>query len=165
MAENFDITNLSLDDNTFEVIPDGDYHFTVESHEVGYSSSEKMPPNTQVITCYLEIPIMKDGELITVSVRNNLNIYKKAMFAIRQFTDSIGLTPEKGKASIDLTKIDGKTGVCAITTRTSAAGNDFNNVQLFYAPSKAPAVTANDDAWSKQNGFTDLDGEDPFGGI
>lgn len=165
MADNFDITNLSLDDNTFEVLPDGDYHFTVESHEVGYSTSEKMPPNTQVITCWLEIPFMKDGEVKTAKVRNNLNIYKKAMFAIRQFTDCIGLTPEKGKASIDLTKIDGKTGVCAITTGTSARGNEFNNVQMFYAPSKTPAVTANDDAWNADAGFTGLEGEDPFGGI
>ena len=151
MAEEFNINNLELDDNSFEVIPDGDYHFVVESHEVGYASSDKMPPNTQQITCHLEIPFIKDGEMCTAKVRNNLNVYKKAMFAIRQFTDCIGMTPEKGKARLDLDKMDGMTGVCAITTRESSNGNEYNNVSLFYAPSKAPAVTANDDAWAKRD--------------
>lgn len=151
MAEEFNINNLELDDNSFEVIPDGDYHFVVESHEVGYASSDKLPPNTQQITCYLEIPFIRDGEICTAKVRNNLNVYKKAMFAIRQFTDCIGMTPEKGKARLDLDKMDGMSGICAITTRESSNGNEYNNVSLFYAPSKAPAVTANDDAWAKRD--------------
>lgn len=157
MAEQLNINNLELDDNSFEVLPDGDYHFTVESHEVGYSTSDKLPQNTQQITCHLEIPFIKDGELRTAKVRNNLNVYKKALFAIRQFTDCIGLTPEKGKARLNLEEMDGKTGVCAITTRESVNGNTYNNVQIFYAPSKTPAVTANDDAWKAaapdQDGF------------
>ena len=116
MAEQLNINNLELDDNTFEVLPDGDYHFTVASHEVGYATSDKMPPNTQQITCYLEIPFEKEGEIKIAKVRNNLNVYKKALFAIRQFVECIGMVPEKGKANIDLDKIDGLTGVCSITT-------------------------------------------------
>ena len=102
MADNFNINNLELDDNTFEVLPDGDYHFTVESHEVGYATSEKMPPNTQQITCYLEIPFMKDGEVKTAKVRNNLNVYKKALFAIRQFVECIGMVPERAMSKSTL---------------------------------------------------------------
>ena len=149
------INNLTLDDNSFEVLPDGDYHFTVESHEVGYYSgtSEKIPPNTQVVTCHLSIPFFKDGMVATAKVRNNLNIYSKALFAIRQFTDCIGLTPEKGKANLDLEKMDGRTGICAITTVETKKGNEMNNVAVFYAPSKAPVVTANDEAWAKKDDF------------
>ena len=66
------------------------------------------------------------------------------------------MVPEKGKAPVDLDKIDGLTGVCTITTGTSAKGNEFNNVGMFYPPSKAPKVTANDAAWDKR------DTEDPF---
>ena len=163
MAENFNINNLELDDNTFEILPDGDYHFTVASHEVGYATSEKMPPNTQQISCYLEIPFMKDGEVKTAKIRNNLNVYKKALFAIRQFVECIGMVPEKGKVKIDLEKMDGMTGICSITTKESSKGNEFNNVQYFYPPSKAPAVTANDDAWEKRDGFMEVsDDFDPF---
>lgn len=155
----FNINNLTLDDNTFEVLPDGDYRFKVLSHEIGYSTSDKLPPNTQQVTCYLEIPYMKDGEVEYAKIRNNLNIYSRAMFAVRQFTDCIGLTPEKGRASINLENMDGKTGVCALTTRESSNGNEFNNVAAFYAPSKTPAITANDEAWNKDHGFESAKGD------
>ena len=153
MAEQLNINNLTLDDNTFEILPDGDYHFTVASHEVGYATSDKMPPNTQQIICHLEIPYIKDGEVKTAEVRNNLNIYKKALFAVRQFVECIGMVPEKGRMNVDLTQMDGLEGVCRLETRESKNGNEFNSVQMFYAPSKAPAVTANDDAWSMRDGF------------
>lgn len=156
MANELNINNLTLDDNTIEILPDGDYHFTVASHEVGYATSDKMPPNTQQVTCYLEIPYIKDGEMSVVSVRNNLNIYKKALFAVRQFVECIGMVPERGRLSVDLEKMDGLTGICSITTRESKNGNEFNNVQMFYPPSKAPAVTANDEAWKKKNDFMQL---------
>ena len=57
MAE-LNLNNLTLDDNTFDVLPDGDYHFTVDSHEIDYYSgnSTKIPPNTQQVICHLEIP-------------------------------------------------------------------------------------------------------------
>jgi hypothetical protein len=160
MAE-FNINNLELDDNSFYVLPEGDYHFKVASHEVGYATSEKLPPNTQQITCYLEIPIIEDGTTKTVTVRNSLNVWKKALFAIRQFVECVGMVPEKGKASIDMDAIDGMTGICSITTGTTAKGNEFNNVGMFYPPSKAPRITANDDAWKKRDGFVDAS-EDPF---
>lgn len=156
MANELNINNLMLDDNTIEVLPDGDYHFTVTSHEVGYATSDKMPPNTQQVACYLEIPYMKDGEVCTASVRNNLNIYKKALFAVRQFVECIGMVPERGKLAVDLDKMDGRTGICSLTTRESKNGNEFNNVQMFYPPSKAPAVTANDEAWKKKDDFIQL---------
>jgi len=157
----FNLNNLELDDNTFEVLPDGDYHFTVASHEVDfYSGTGNIPANTQQIICYLEVPFMKDGEVATAKVRNTLNVYKKALFAIRQFVECIGMVPEKGKMNVDMDKIDGRTGVCSITTVEGKNG-DFNRVQTFYPPSKAPAVTANDDAWFAFKEVKDGD-FDPF---
>lgn len=158
MAE-FNINNLELDDNSFYVLPEGDYHFKVASHEVGYATSEKLPPNTQQITCYLEIPIIEDGDTKTVTVRNSLNVYKKALFAIRQFVECVGMVPEKGKVKIDMDKIDGLEGVCSIVIIESSNGNEFNRVQTFYPPSKAPAVTLNDEAWKKRDDFLEV-GED-----
>lgn len=166
MAEqNLNLNNLMLDDNTFDVIPDGDYHFTVDSHEFDYysGSSTKIPENTQEVICYLSIPYEKDGEIKTATIKNTLRIYKKGLWAVRQFCESIGMVPEKGKAPVDMDKIDGLEGVCAITTGTSAKGNEFNNVSTFYPPSKVPKVTANDEAWAKRNDFVPVvDGDDPF---
>lgn len=161
MAEQYDITNMALDDNSFEVLPDGDYRFIVESHETGFSTSEKMPPNTQTVTCILKIPYYKDGVLSFATVRNTLNLYSKGIFAVRQFTDCIRLTPEKGRVSgIDLNNMDGKTGICALNTYESKNGNEFNNVQTFYAPSKAPLKAANDDAWEHRNDDGFINAED-----
>lgn len=163
MAEQLNITNLELEDNTRVLLPDGDYRFTVDSHELGYATSDKMPPNTQQITCYLKVPYMKDGSVETVTIRNTLNVYKKALFAIRQYVEAIGMVPEKGKANIDLTKMDGKTGICSIITVEGNNGNEFNRVQAFYPPSKAPVVTANDEAWAKKDDFMEVPGiELPF---
>ena len=162
MAE-LNINNLELDDNTFEVLPEGDYHFTVASHEVGYysGSSKKIPENTQQVTCELEIPTADR----TVTLRSNLFICKKMLFLVRTFAECVGMVPEKGKMNVDLNKMDGMSGVCLITTVEGNNGNEFNRVEKFYPPSKAPAVTLNDDAWAKKDGFMevgDTDDELPF---
>ena len=166
MAEQFDLTNLQLDDNSFELLPDGDYHFTVDGHDLDYYSgnSEKIPPNTQQIIVRLAIPFEKDGEIRTTKVRTTFNVYSKALFAIRQFAECVGMCPEKGKFRFNHKEIDGLSGVAQISQGTSSRGNGFNNVELFYPPSKVPAVTANDAAWKKWkagDGFTNAE-EDPF---
>ena len=118
------------------------------------------------MTCYLAIPYEKDGEIKTAKVRNTLNIYSRALFAVRQFVECIGMVPEKGKMKVDLDKIDGLTGVCSLTTAETKRGNEVNNVQQFYPPSKAPTITANDVAWKKKDDFMDLgDIDDPFSKI
>lgn len=165
MAEELNLTALELEDNDFELLPDGDYHFTVASHEIGYYSgnSDKIPPNTQQLICHLEIPYMKDGTVKTAKVRNTFNVYRKALFAIRTFAECIGLAPEKGKVSFDATKIDGMTGICNITTNEASNGKEYNNVQIFYQPSKAPTAAANDDAWLKKDDFMGVpDANIPF---
>ncbi len=147
----FNLNNLMLDDNAIEILPDGDYHFTVESHEVGYASSDKLPPNTQQITVHLSVPFEKDGEIHFAKVTNRFNVWQKALFALRNFAQCIGMMPERGRHAFDMDKLDGSTGVCAIDTRESSKGNTFNNVVTWYAPSKAPVVTANDEAWKKRD--------------
>ena len=161
MAE-LNLNNLTLDDNTFDTLPDGDYRFTVDSHEFDYYSgnSTKIPPNTQQVICYLAIPYEKDGEVKTAKVKNTLNIYSKGLWAVRQFVECIGMVPEKGKMKVDLDKIDGMTGICAITSYTGRNGNEYNQVQQFYPPSKAPTVTSNDEAWKDKGDWLDVGDDD-----
>lgn len=145
MNDELNINALELDDNSFVTLPEGDYHFRVVSHEVGIATSDKLPPNTKQITVMLEIP----SENGTAKVRHYLNIYKKALFAIRQFSDCIGLTPEHGKATINLDNMDGKAGVCKLISQVSNNGNEYNRVDTLYAPSKAPLITNNDAEWER----------------
>lgn len=158
------ITNLELDDNSFYIAEEGDYHFRVVSHELGYysGSSSKIPPNTQQIICHLEVPVTdEDGNVVTVSVKHTMNVFQKALFAIRQFTDCIGITPEHGKASVNLEKIDGTEGVAHFSVQISNNGNEYNRIETAYAPSKAPAVCDNDDCWAqyklKADGFIEVE--------
>lgn len=153
MAETLNINNLELADDSFKnIAADGDYRFKVVSHELSYYSgnSTKIPPNTQQIICHLEIPVMEDGELVVVSCRNTLNVYAKALFAIRNFTNCIGLSSETGKTNIDLEKMDGLTGI-GFFKLVESGGKDYTNLDTPYAPSKAPTVALNDEAWQKYN--------------
>ncbi len=155
MNEELNINALELDSNEFTVLPEGDYRFVVASHEIGISTSDKLPPNTKQIIVTLEVP----SEQGTAKVRHYLNVYKKALFAIRQFSDCIKLTPEHGKATINLDNMDGKTGVCHLISQVGNNGNEYNRVDTLYVPSKAPLITENDDAFEKWNNaqFTPID--------
>ena len=153
MAEQqLNLEHLMLEDGSYVLLEEGTYRFMVRSHSVDYYSgdSEKIPPNTQVVTAELEIPYTDEtGTLCTVIVKNKLNVYQKVLFIIRQFTNAIGLTPEVGKVPINLLDMDGKTGICEITHREGSNGNTYNNVSTFYAPSKAPKVCLNDAEWAQ----------------
>lgn len=151
MAESYDINNLMLDSNEFVTVEPGDYHFMVESHEIDYYSgnSEKIPQGTQIVVTHLEVPFFdNEGNLQVANIRNNLNIYKKAMFVVRQFVECIGLVGEKGRESVNLDDMDGKTGICSLICNVYN-GNEYNNVNEFFSPSKAPTVTENDKAWEE----------------
>jgi hypothetical protein len=154
MSDNFDLNNLYLDDNNFIALPDGDYHFRVEDLELDYSKSEKMPPNTRVLKYTLTIPFKNaDGQLDETTVRHNLNVYQPALFAIRQFMECVGAMPEKGRVKMpDPKSVIGKTGICSIRVAISNKGNEYNQVDTCYPPSKAPTITANDDAFNMSVG-------------
>lgn len=166
MAENFDLNNLTLADASFETVPEGDYHFKVVSHEVGYyqpkeGSESKIPAGTQQLIFHLEIPF-KDT---VVSVKHTQNLYQKVMFLLRQTTDCIGLTPERGVAQFDINKLDGSSGIARFIVEAGNNGRDYNKVLTWYAPSKAPTVCENDAEWEKyknNGGFKPLAEELPF---
>ena len=163
MTDFQDLSNIVLDDNSKEVIPEGDYRFTVDRYEVGFATSDKFDANTQQITCYLTIPIMKDGAVKNVELKRNLYACKKMSWAIRQFAECVGQVPEKGQASINIPAFVGLSGMCQVSLQEGTE-NQYNRVESCYPPSKAPIVAANDDAWAKKDDFMDMpkDLDDPF---
>ena len=166
--DNLNINNLMLDDNSFKVLDEGTYRFTVSDHTIDYYSgnSTKIPENTQVVKANLEIPYTdENGDLAVAKVRNNLNIYRGALFAVRQFAECIGLCDETGRKSINLEDMDGKSGICEITHYTNQKGDTYNNVDRCYPPSKAPKVCLNDKEFEayKNGDFETADGSIPWG--
>jgi len=164
---NYDLHNLELNDNQFDVIPAGTYRFRVTDVEEGFytGKSDKIPNGTQQLIVHFDIPYTTDGgEYKIASVRTTFNVYAKALFALRQFAESIGMCKENGRFSFDMDEVKGKDGICEIEIRTSSNGNDFTSVKSCYPPSKAPKVCANDKEWQNyEKGLTPVETEgDPF---
>ena len=159
-----DLNNLTLQDNNFDTVPEGDYHIKVVSHEVGYyqpkGTESKIPAGTQQIILHIEIPF---GDGNTAKVKHTQNVYAKTLFALRQITDCLGISEEKGVFKFNINDLDGKSGIAKVGVQTGNNGQDYNKIDTFYAPSKAPTVTANDEAWKKYNeGFVPSTDEIPF---
>ena len=147
---NLDLHNLELNDNSFDTLPAGTYRFRVTNLEEGFysGSSEKIPNGTQQLIAHFDVPYTSEsGEFKVASVKATFNIYAKAMFALRQFVECIGLCKENGKVNVDMDKAKGKDGICEIEVRTSSKGNEFPSVKTCYPPSKAPKVCVNDSEW------------------
>ena len=164
---NFDLHNLELNDNQFEVIPAGSYRFRVTDLEEGFYSgtSDKIPNGTQQIIAHFDVPYTSEsGEYKIASVKSTFNIYTKALFALRQFAECIGRCKENGKFTCDMDAAKGKDGICEIEIRTSSKGNEFPSVKNCYPPSKAPKACANDKEWDiYAKGLTPVVTEDdPF---
>ncbi len=164
---NYDLHNLELDDNQFDVVPAGTYRFRVMDVEEGFytGKSDKIPNGTQQLIVHFDIPYTTDGGQYKIaSVRATYNVYAKALFALRQFAESIGMCKENGRFSFDMDEAKGKDGICEIEIRTSSNGNDFPSVKSCYPPSKAPKTCANEKEWQiYEKGLTpvEMDG-DPF---
>lgn len=164
---NYDLHNLELNDNQFDVVPAGSYRFRVSHVEEGFYSgkSDKIPNGTQQLIAYFDIPYTTEsGEYKIASVKSTFNVYAKALFALRQFAESIGMCKENGKFTFNMDEVAGKEGRCEIEIRTSANGNDFPSVKTCYPPSKAPKVCANDKEWKNfVKGMIPVETEDdPF---
>ena len=147
---NFDLHNLELDDNRFDTLPEGSYRFRVAELEEGFYSgnSEKIPNGTQQIIAHFDIPYTSEsGEYRIANVKSTFNIYAKALFALRQFAECIGMCKENGKFTFDMDQARGKDGICEIEIRKSSRGNDFPSVKSCYPPSKAPKKCANEKEW------------------
>lgn len=164
---NYDLHNLELDDNQFDVIPAGTYRFRVTDAEEGFytGKSDKIPNGTQQLIAYFDIPYTTEGgEYRVASVKTTFNVYAKALFALRQFAESIGMCKENGRFSFNMDEVKGKDGVCEIEIRTSSNGNDFPSVKSCYPPSRAPKACVNDKEWQNyEKGLTPVETEDdPF---
>jgi len=164
---NYDLHNLELDDNQFDVIPAGTYRFRVTDVEEGFytGKSDKIPNGTQQLIAHFDIPYTTEGgEYRIASVKTTFNVYAKALFALRQFAESIGMCKENGRFSFNMDEVKGKDGVCEIEIRTSSNGNDFPSVKNCYPPSRAPKACANDKEWQNyEKGLTPVEAEgDPF---
>lgn len=138
-----------VEESGFEILPDGDYTFTVTNFERGwYEAREgsKIPSCNQAI---VELTIdwtNENGDPRTNKVAHKMKLARTLQFMIYQFFESIGLRKKgDGTTKMPWNDIVGKTGVCQIGHH-EANGNTYNDVVKCYPQEDAPTVTKNGSA-------------------
>lgn len=133
---------IQNDGSPFQVLPEGDYRFTVKKFErARHSGSEKIPAcNKAVLTVSVS-----SGEA-SVDVLTNLFLHSKFEWKLCQFFTAIGQRRHGEAMRMNWGAVPGAGGVCHVSVR-KWTGNDGkerenNEITEFYAPDAAPSVPA-----------------------
>ena len=131
---------IKRDDSPFQVLPEGDYNFTVKKFErARHGGSEKIPACNKAV---LTVAIFNAGA--SGEVQTNLFLHSKFEWKLCQFFTSIGQRKHGEAMRMNWGAVPGSTGVCHVGVR-KWTGNDgkereSNEITEFYDPESAPAV-------------------------
>ena len=127
-------------DESFQVLPEGDYRFTVTRFErARHSGSEKIPAcNKAVLTLSVSGP-EASGE-----VQTSLFLHSKFEWKLCQFFTAIGQRRPGEAMRMNWGAVPGASGMCRVGVR-KWTGNDGkeregNEINEFYDPEAAPAA-------------------------
>lgn len=130
-------------DSTFEVLPEGDYNFTVKAFERAYhDGSAKLSPCNKAI---MKIEVT-DGER-TSTLDHNLYLHSKTEGLICAFFNAVGMRKHGQPFKMDFPGAVGKTGRCKVGIRKWTGNNgqtmESNQITRFYEPEETatPAYT------------------------
>lgn len=138
-----------VEEQAFELMPVGDYHFTVTGFEKAWFEPKRAESkigacaqaNIEMLFNWRNKAGMKRSNKLTYSLKLN----KTLAFLIWQFFAGIGLHREgDGMKRFPWDKIIGCKGIAKVSQRESMTGRTFNSVDSVYPPEKAPTVTADD---------------------
>lgn len=132
----------------FEIMPAGDYEFTVTGFTRGWydpKQGAKLPPCAQA---ELELTFNwtnGNGAARTNKLTYKLQLCQSVSWKIFQFFQSVGLLPEDAKQTkFPWNAVMGKKGIAAVEQTVSQKNNKtYNNVDKVYVPSSRPTVYAN----------------------
>lgn len=130
-------------DSTFEVLPEGDYSFTVKSFERGrHNGSDKLPACNKAV---LKIEL-SDGTKST-TLDHNLFLHSKTEGMLCAFFNAIGQRQHGQAMRMDWNKVIGSKGRCKLGIRKWKGNNgqemESNQISKFYEPDAgAPAYQA-----------------------
>ena len=118
-------------DSIFELVPDGDYDFTVTAFERGRhpgGGDGKLPPCNKAI---LTIEVTNGAN--TTSLRHNLFLHTRTEGMICAFFTAIGMRRKGEALRPDWSAVIGRTGRCKVGKRVYD-GNEYNDIKKFYEP-------------------------------
>ena len=102
---------MNRNDNEFQILPDGDYNFTVTGFERGrHQGSAKLPPcNKAIITLNVA-----DGKGNQGTIKHNLFLHTKTEGMLCAFFTAIGQRKHGEKMRMNWSAVVGATGRCKI---------------------------------------------------
>ena len=130
----FDWNDIIENDSTFEILPEGDYDFTVISFErARHNGSEKLPPcNKAVLTIRVS-----NGEK-TGTIFYNLFLHTKTEGMLCAFFTAIGHRKKGEQLRMDWSRVTGAKGRCKVGIRKWTGNNGqemtSNDIVRFYEP-------------------------------
>ena len=134
-------------DSTFEVLPEGDYDFTVKAFERAYhDGSAKLPPCNKAI---MKIEVT-DGER-TSTLDHNLFLHSKTEGMICAFFNDVGMRKHGQPFRMDFQGSVGKKGRCKVGIRKWTGNNgqtmESNQITRFYEPEEASKPSYTPGSW------------------
>ena len=135
-------------EQAFEVMPEGDYHFTVTGMERGWYEPKRPGKISACNQADIELTfkwLNANGLHRNNKLTYSLKLTQSLAWLIFQFFEGIGLhKPGDGMTRFPWDQIVGKTGIAKITQQEGTTGRIFNRVESVYTPDKAPKVCADD---------------------
>ena len=132
---------IQHDSSPFQILPEGDYSFTVKKFErARHSGSEKIPACNKAILTLTVINGEAQGE-----VQTNLFLHSKFEWKLCQFFTAISQRKHGEAMRMNWGAVPGSGGVCHVGVR-KWMGNDgkereSNEITEFYDPENAPSVS------------------------
>ena len=138
---------ISNDGNEFDVVPEGDYYFTVTNFtRARHPGSEKMPTcNKAVLTLALTSAWEPTAEKPSVQGETTVNLFlnRKNEWKLCQFFTAIGQRKHGEEIRMNWNAVLNASGTCAVTQRewtTNGQKYTGNDVKRFYDPEKSPVA-------------------------
>jgi len=132
---------IQNDGSPFQVLPEGDYRFSVKKFErARHSGSEKIPACNKAI-----LTITVSNSEASGDVQTNLFLHSKFEWKLCQFFVAIGQRKHGEAMRMNWGAVPGSGGVCHVGIR-KWSGNDgkereSNEITEFYDPEIAPQVS------------------------
>lgn len=134
----------------FELMPDGDYRFTVTGMERAWFEPKRA--DSKISACNqanIELTFnwtSAGGFRRTSKLTHKLKLTSSLSFLIFKFFAGIGLHTEgDGMKKFPWDKIMGRKGIARISSYQGNNGQTYNSIDDIYTPDKAPTVCANDE--------------------
>ena len=135
-------------EQTFELMPEGDYHFTVTGMQRGWYEPKRPGKISACNQADIELSfswLNAAGQRRNNKLTYSLKLTQSLAFLIWQFFEGVGLhTHGDGMTRFPWDKIVGCKGIAKVPQREGSTGRRFNSGDSVYTPDKAPTVCADD---------------------